>query len=374
MSILPAICRRHPALQICILLPALTAAFAATQGAEPGAPYPPSALVQSIDWQWESHVTAAPGSDLWPITWGPDDHLYTAWGDGGGFGGSDTDSRVALGFGRIEGDPEHFRGVNVNGGKNPEHPADYPNKGKTSVLICVDGILYSIVNLQDGAWPTVNHQLIWSKDFGATWTKADWLFPKGAKDFLPEKFLNFGKDGGGTPENLAGYVYLYGATKNPNLAEVKDVYLARIPKDRLREREAYEFFVHADEHGAPSWSKDFAAATPVFTDARGVKCSGAAYDPGVQRFLLTSYHTGPGQLGLFDAPNPWGPWTTIDYEEHWGKMSAAGEGLSCDFPQKWMSADGLTLWSVFSCYGETAHDGINAHDRFNLVRAVLKLK
>jgi hypothetical protein len=53
-------------------------------------------------------------------------------------------------------------------------------------------------------------------------------------------------------------------------------------------------------------------------------------------------------------------------------MGAEGEGLTCGFPQKWMSADGLTLWSVFSVYGEGGKKGINAHDRFNLVKATLK--
>ena len=62
--------------------------------AEP--PYPPSDVIQGMQWHWETHRTAAPGSDLWPVTWGPDGHLYTAWGDGGGFGGtSDGDYPVA---------------------------------------------------------------------------------------------------------------------------------------------------------------------------------------------------------------------------------------------------------------------------------------
>jgi hypothetical protein len=37
-----------------------------------------------------------------------------------------------------------------------------------------------------------------------------------------------------------------------------------------------------------------------------------------------------------------------------------------------MSADGLTLWSIFSVYGDGAKQGINAHDRFNLVKATLQ--
>src|SRR5580704_12183304 len=87
-----------------------------------GAPYPQSDLIQGMAWHWETYTNAGIGSDLWPVTWGPDDNLYTAWGDGGGFGGGDHDGRVAMGFARIEGTPEHWRGVNINGGKNPEYP------------------------------------------------------------------------------------------------------------------------------------------------------------------------------------------------------------------------------------------------------------
>src|SRR3974377_70227 len=75
-------------------------------------PYPPSPVIAGITWDWTTRRTAAPGSDLWPVTWGADDQLYAAWGDGGGFGGSDTDSRVALGVARIEGTPEDWRGIN----------------------------------------------------------------------------------------------------------------------------------------------------------------------------------------------------------------------------------------------------------------------
>jgi hypothetical protein len=54
-------------------------------------------------------------------------------------------------------------------------------------------------------------------------------------------------------------------------------------------------------------------------------------------------------------------------------MAQAGHGLSCEFPSKWISPDGLTLWCVFSVYGEGAKTGIKAHDKFNLVKASLTL-
>lgn len=338
----------------------------------PQPPYPRSPVLQGVVWHWETYTHAAAGSDLWPITWGPDDQLYAAWGDGGGFGGSDTDARVALGFARIEGTPEHWHGVNINGGKHPEHPASFPRHGKTSGLAFVDGVLYATINLQDGTWPDVNHVLAWSTNSGATWTRADWLFPKGKGRFHPAHFLAFGRDYSGLPESLAGYVYIYGPKQPAGGGEGNAVYLARVPRNRLRERAAYEFFHHTDAAGKAAWVTAEDEAQPVFSDANGVKLGGVVYDPGLKRYLLTGYHTGPGQLGVFDAPQPWGPWATVAYEEQWGKMGSEGEGLTCTFPQKWMSADGLTLWSVFTVYGEGAKQGIQAHDRFNLIKVTLQ--
>lgn len=87
--------------------------------------------------------------------------------------------------------------------------------------------------------------------------------------------------------------------------------------------------------------------------------------------VLLGFHTGPGQLGIFESQQPWGPWSRIAYYSNWGRMGAGGEGLTCEFPQKWMSADGLTLWAIFSVWGGSAKQGINAHDRFNLIKVPL---
>ncbi|HZR16774.1 MAG TPA: DUF4185 domain-containing protein [Verrucomicrobiae bacterium] len=334
------------------------------------APYPPSNTIGGITWDWQTYTNAAPGSDLWPVTWGPDDELYAAWGDGGGFGGSDSDGRVALGIARIEGSAEHWHGLNINGGKNPQYPASFAKKGKTTGIAFVDGVLYATVNLEDGTWPDVNHALFWSTNQGATWTRADWLFPKGAGNFQPAKFLAFGKDYTGVPTPLAGYVYLYGPRQSADRGSGSALYLARVPRNRMRDRSAYEYFRAAEPNGAV-WAGSIAEARPVFIDTNGVTPASAVYDPGLKRYLMTCFHVGPGQLGIFDAPNPWGPWSTIAYYEDWGQMGPEGEGLTCGFPQKWMSPDGLTLWCIFSVYGEGAKRGIQAHDRFNLVKATL---
>lgn len=334
-------------------------------------PYPHSRVIQGITWDWETLTNGAVGSDLWPVAWAPDDHLYAAWGDGGGFGGSDSEGRVALGFARIEGGPEHWRGFNVNGGKDPQHPASFVRKGKSTGIAVVDGVLYATVNLEDGTWPAVNHVLIWSTNQGATWTRADWFFAKGEGNFQPAKFVSFGRDYTGLPGALAGYVYLCGPKQSAGRGSGYRLYLARAPRTMLREPGAYEFFQKVDTAATARWVGDIAQAQPVFTDPNGVTPGSIVYDPALKRFLLTCFHVGPGQLGVFDAPNPWGHWTTIAYYEDWGGMGTKGEGLTCGFPQKWMSPDGLALWAIFSVYGEGAKKGINAHDRFNVIKARL---
>jgi hypothetical protein len=358
-------------------------ALFAADGAETGksdlsrAPYLPSKIIQGITWEWETYTNSAHGSDLWPVTWGPDDNLYVAWGDGGGFGGTDKDGRVAMGIGRIEGGPENWRGFNVNGGKNPEHPATFLKRGKTSALLSVQATLYAMVNLQDGTWPDVNHALVWSKDKGKTWSQVDWVFPRG--NFLPAKFVNFGKDYSGLPKSLAGYVYVFGQRPVEPGKYGKRIDILRVPIGKIRKEfeyvlisgGAFDFVGTADKPGDKP-PPHFEDTGGVFEDTNGMAIAGIIYNPGIKRFLLTCYHTGPGQLGVFESPMLKGPWRTIAYYENWGGMGVEGEGLSCEFPQKWMSADGLTLWCIFSAYGDGAKKGIKAHDRFNLVRVKLK--
>jgi hypothetical protein len=356
------------ALLIPILWLVLSFFILTAQGAD--SPYPKSKI--GIEWHWDTYKTAAPGSDLWPVTWGPDDNLYAAWGDGGGFGGTDSDGRVAMGFARIEGDPERWRGVNVNGGKNSENPAAFARKGKTTGIAFIDGVLYAMVNQEDGKWPDVNHILAWSTNKGATWTRAGWLFPKGNGNFQPAKFLSFGKDYEGIPAPLAGFVYIYGPRQSEDPGSGNRLYLMRVRRNRLQEQGAYESFQGVAGAGPAKWGADIARAEPVFTDPNGVTPASVIYVPGLKRFILTSFHVGPGQLGVFDGPTPCGPWTAIAYYEDWGQMGSEGEGLTCGFSEKWMSADGLTLWAIFSVYGEGAKKGIKAHDRFNLIKVTLR--
>jgi hypothetical protein len=164
-------------------------------------PYPQSQVIENISWDFSNLVRLAPGSDLWPVTWASDGNLYTSWGDGGGFGGTNSDGRVSLGFARIEGFPGSFTGYNVWGGKNPENPATF--SGKASGMLSIGNTIYAWANAPQIS--PVSMKIIWSNDFGATWQQVDWRF--GETDTLRDIcFLNFGKAYADARDN---YVYSY---------------------------------------------------------------------------------------------------------------------------------------------------------------------
>jgi Domain of unknown function (DUF4185) len=279
-------------------------------------PYPPSPVIKEVIWDHSSHRQAAPGSDLWPITWADDDNLYTVWGDGGGFGGTDSEGRVTLGVARIAGNPDNLQATNVFGGKNPEAPADF--NGKSNGLISIDGVLYMHV-VEEGKW--LRAKIGRSTDHGKTWTfnsSTGWDFTEPDGAFSDLAFLNFGKNYQGARD---GYVYVYSQDKRASMTPdflTASVAMFRVPKAQLMNRSAYEYFAGLDANNNPYWTKEIAARKSVFSDPNGVGWGvSVEYNPGLKRYLLTTFHVWDGSWGIFDAPEPWGPWTTVAYYNRW---------------------------------------------------------
>lgn len=343
-------------------------------GADPKAPYPPSPIIERAEFDFSRHRRQAPGSDNWPTTWAADDNLYAAWGDGGGFGGTNSKGRVLLGVARITGEAELYEGRNVCGGFEPEHPAQFG--GKSYGILSVDGVLYMWVAPQPNPH-LATAQVAVSRDRAATWALADWKFRFEDQLTIPT-FLNFGRDYAGARD---GYVYSYfiHPSWGPGVATRTKghtfdvhrpgrVYLGRVPKDRILERQGYEFFAGMAA-GQPRWSADLARKQPVFTDANGVGWNlSVSFNPGLRRYVLATEHTEThaGKFGLFDAPEPWGPWTTVAYEETWGAGHIEVSTFYWNFNPKWLSADGREFTLIFT--------GKHTNDSWNTVpgRFILK--
>jgi CubicO group peptidase (beta-lactamase class C family) len=298
-------------------------------------PYPPSPVIKEIRWGPASTIhRAARDSDCWPLSWGDDDRLYTAFGDGRGFEPK-APEKLSLGFARISGAPPDFHGENIRS-PTGEHVGDGPRGRKPSGLLMVDGVLHL------WARNAGNAQLAWSADRGATWTWSDWKF---TTSFGCPTFLNFGRNHAGARD---GFVYVYSPDADSAYEPADRMVLARVPKGRVRERATYEFFERLEERGA-HWTRDITRRGAVFTHPGRCYRSSVSYCAPLRRYLWCQTLPGGdarfrGGFGIYDAPEPWGPWTTVFFTEQWDM----GPGETSSFPTKWMSADGRALWLVFS--------------------------
>ena len=299
-------------------------------------PYPPSPVIKGVHWAPTDQIRrAAKGSDNWPITWADDGHLYTAYGDGNGFEPTIPD-RLSLGFARVEGGPADFRGINIRS-SDVERTGSGRAGRKASGLLMVDGVLY-LWTRNDGP-----ARLARSADRGRSWTWADWGFATG---FVCPTFLNFGRNYAGARDD---YAYVYSHDGEDAYQPADRMVLARVPRGRIMERDAYEFFAGLGAAGGPTWTRDPYRRGAVFTHPGKCYRSGISYNASLGRYLWCQTLPGDdprkrGGFGLYDAPEPWGPWTTAYLTEDWD----VGPGETSSVPTKWIGPDGTAIHLVFS--------------------------
>jgi hypothetical protein len=343
------------------------------RGADPPQPaYPPSRALGAMTLDWSTHKRDAPGSDNWQLTWADDDHLYGAWGDGGGFGGTNSDGRVSLGFGRVEGDWRDYRGVNIWGGKNAAAAATF--EGKSWGAICIGGVLYMWVVPKSLLADMQSEARLWvSRDHGRTWTRAPWAFTRAEGLTIPT-ICQFGRDYDGARDEFVYHYFIAPRDARDYLVQKPGaIHLVRSPAARLMDRGAYEFCSGVNGSRAV-WTKDAARQRPVFEDREnGVGwVSSVCYLAGRKRYVLMVEHTASsrGNLGIYDAPEPWGPWTTVHLAgEALGSAFGTGQPqippntFFWNLPTKWHAGDGLSFTMVFTGAGRGKDN-----DSFNLVR------
>lgn len=311
----------------------------------------PSPVIRDLEWAPPATIRrAARGSDNWPLTWGDDDALYGAYGDGQGFEPF-VPTKLSMGFARILGAADDFKGFNLRSATG-ETVGDGQKGKKASGLLMVNGVLYLWVRNAG------NSQLAWSHDRGATWSWSDWTF---TTSFGAPTFLNFGRNYAGARD---GFAYVYSHDADSAYEPAPRMVLARVPIDRLRHRDAYEYFEGFTAEQKPAWTKDIAARSGVFTCPHGCYRSAVTYNAGLRRYLWSQTLPGTdarfeGGFAVYDAPEPWGPWTRAYFTERWD----VGPGESSSFPTKWMSVDGRTMHLVFS-----------GDDAFSVRRATVVLR
>ncbi|HKX60589.1 MAG TPA: hypothetical protein VJS65_02075 [Verrucomicrobiae bacterium] len=307
-------------------------------------PYPSSPVIKEIVWAaTNAIIRQARDGDNWPMTWAADDALYTTWGDGTGFVPK-VEKKLSCGFARVTGFPPDFLGENIRS------PAEQFGQGRSGLkgwgILAVGDALYlwfGHANKNGG-----EARLAWSHDRGGNWTLADWKFA----EFGLLGFVNFGRGYEGARDS---FVYAY-SHDDPQADTPADRFiLLRAPKDQLTKRTAWQFFAGLDGK-QPLWTGDIAGRSAVFHHRGACQRSAITYNAGLRRYLWWQHIPLPpghpdrgdtrfeGGFAIYDAPEPWGPWTTAFFTTKWD----VGPGEHGDFPAKWMSADGRTMHLVFS--------------------------
>lgn len=328
--------------------------------------YPRSTLITSVT--FDRYRFHKGDGDMWPLTWAADDHMYGGAGDNMG---------SPMNFWRIIGDPpfgfylELLDNMPVDIHRYCRiPPADENNGVKPAGLLGLEGRLYFAVEAMNyGEDPAFRRQrnvhawIMTSTDFGATWNREATPTDFFTGRLSSPHFLQFGRDYAGARDDYV-YAYFPGADDGNSYWENGDyLLLGRVPKEKILERDAWEFVVELREGGEPRWDSDDGKAVRVFRYPLMCGEDHVSYNKGLGRYLLGNYafiddegrprpyHQGPwpesthpSQLTLFEAPEPWGPWSLFHVEHDWGTYG----DYQPNFPTKWMSEDGRTVWMVSS--------------------------
>jgi uncharacterized protein DUF4185 len=391
-----------------VALPLVFATFTACSYSPPTAqlhrqiPYPRSTVIERLVWESRPSKYPGSGSDMHWWTWGIDGSTYVVDDDGKNFDGPGWYAHVLKSTGVP---PDHKVGT-VTDFQSYDFRKHLP-PGKlirryVAGAVAVDSALY--VAVYDYDWNIPNRSarrdrlrelsreyhpwgtmapsevsalgfidgysklygvagIIASNDHGATWTN---LPGKDTPEFFGARFgapafLTFGPGNTETPAAFAPYVYAI--SNDVSWATGDNVFLGRVHRDRVIERDAWEFYDGTDAAGDARWTKDENEAKPIFTDPDHVGHPTITYNKGLGRFiLLVSSDMVPhkedsppevvdrwnleSEMQLYEGPTPWGPWSIFHDEVRWG-----GDDHTHYLPQmpaSWLGADGLSGSLLFA--------------------------
>ena len=347
---------------------------------DPGYPYAPSTTISGVAWDYANVVTTGPGSDLWHTAWAGDNNVYMTWGDGGGPDGTNLMCRTRFGLVRANGTPPNFTWTEIWGCKadgtgcddwgETTHSAscDAPYGGTLSsfgvpdVLFAIDNTLYVVTTAVTSALMKISY----STDLGQSWTSAGWTWDM-VTGFNASGIASFGMGYAGARDT---YVYMYGGKRG----DKKNLYLARVPKTELMTQGSWEYFTGTA--ASPAWGT-WANATSIHYDANRVGESGSLiyshvaakvqYFPAIAKYIMTVNGGQIQQLRIYDAPEPWGPWTTVYYNDLWGDYGATN-GLYYNIIPKFTNGTDTEFWMTFSGYDTPVN-----YDNYHLIKGTFTL-
>ena len=321
--------------------------------------HPASEAFSGIEFDHQSRQQHGLGSDQWPMTLGPDGHLYAAWGDGWGWTREPDEPKRSMGVTRIGAAPDGLHGEDLWGvgpGVGFAKPEALASAGSKLYLFWTSGDSKSD---EDGS------RLAISDDLGKNWDLGEERgFPALPPGFRVRSILQ------STAATANDWLFIYFGHNRAS-----DLYLARVRPGDIAEPGAYRWFAGLDARTEAKWTASYDDKKPAFSDPRGyIWHVGVTYNSALGRYLLTKPHyadddnrealamkdSGVASFGVFDAPAPWGPWSAVHYEDNFLDDKVK---FSYFIPPPFISGDGLSFWLAFSGWPE--------YDNVNWIRARL---
>jgi hypothetical protein len=349
--------------------------------------------------------------DNWHTTWAQDGRAYTALCDGRGWPqmvghtGKDYNTRVYA----VEGGPLGPTFVTLPG--YPElltEPSPRLHRYYGFGIIALDGGIYHYLSTPNHPFNQPNPRfvgakLIYSPDTGRTWRNQDggpvrWEEwgerQRGNMVFFEEEgdalaLLTVLQMGQNYRDNRDGYVYVYAPNGSVD-GTMNQLVLFRVPRARILDRSAYEFFVARQSDGSATWHSDIRARGIVHTFPSGwvnTQVHPYAWHPSVVYnaplgvYMMANWGMGcapdgmwfgkPSYLGFWTAPQPWGPWTQVSEETAW--MPVGDAGARAYQPQilpQWIAADGKSFWLAFTDF--QVRDGKRPYYCFNCQKVEIR--
>ena len=144
---------------------------------------------------------------------------------------------------------------------------------------------------EPGEWETNYSGFAKSTDDGQTWTQLDAPKWKGDSNFVQVSVTN-----------VDGELYFHGVTHG----RFGGVQLMKVATADVEKPTAYQYFTGTAADGTPQWSGDIGAARTIVDAAVGELS--VAWNPYLQRWLMTYTAGDGGGSAIREAAAPWGPW------------------------------------------------------------------
>ena len=328
----------------------------------------------------EHHVEYE-NADTWYPSWATDNNLYSPWTDGKvkGLKANSAGKNATTGYATITGD-DPLRLTITNQAVYPSDPSPYQSRYPCGSLV-YNGIWYYGTYCLGGGQVTkrqgITYNWPWlgpfvgfrySSDFGKTWKQTPCtpdkpLFGEQSLHGEPVKigaphFVDFGKNLEHSPDGKA-YLVAHGASDGVDRRfgynswiTGDEIYLLRVTPgfENMNDASKYEFF------DGTGWTKDFSRIKPIAAWRDKMGCVTMTYDAPLKKYLMcvTDGETTGCRFNTYilESDRITGPFKMVQYLKHFGQ-----QGYFVNFPSKFISADGKTLWLSYSGNFAPSWDG-----------------